>query len=132
MYLCEVLKQQMLGHSLNLSMLNKRLHYAVINCIPAPHPGNSWVLAETYPEIYRILCPHRPSTYPELMGEIFPSEGADIYYLGMSALRGYGAGTYLGIYMKNFPRSPGQYQGQYLGCQKVQILIPGQVPTIHG
>ena len=40
----------------------------MINGIPGPHhPGNSRVLAATYPGIYRILCPHRPGTFPRLM-----------------------------------------------------------------
>ena len=36
--------------------------------LPSPHYlGNSRDLAGTYLGIYRILCPHRPSTYPGLM-----------------------------------------------------------------
>ena len=95
----------------------------------APHyPGNSRVQTGTYPEIYRILCPGRPVTYPGLTrgdisfdraGNLLPRMSAYAGTLTKGA-RGYGVGTYPGIYKKNVPHSPGQYPELYLGCHKVQ------------
>ena len=45
-----------------------------------PHyPGNSRVVAGTYLEIYRILCPYRPGTYPGLMQGDISFKRARIY-----------------------------------------------------
>ena len=45
--------------------------YAVINCIPDPHyPSNSGDLAETYPGIYRTLCPRRGTYLGLTRGDI--------------------------------------------------------------
>ena len=94
---------------------------------PAPnYPGSSGVLAGTYLGIYRMLCPHRPGTYG-LMREDISFQRARKYpgiYSGMSAYagtltkgaRGYGAGTYPGIYKKMCPT----VLGLYLGHHKVQ------------
>ena len=76
-----------------------------------PQPPTAQAIAEIQrglnPPIYRILCPCRPGTYPGL--EIYPGISAYAWFKGA---RGYGAGTYLGIYMNNVPHSP----GEYLGC----------------
>ena len=101
--------------------------------------GIQWGLTRGFTE---YCVPADPGPTPGLCGEIFLSKGlvVEIYYPGMSTYagtltkdaRGYGAGTYPGIYKKNVPRSPGQYPGLYLGHHKVQNLIPRQVPTIPG
>ena len=85
---------------------------------PPHYPGNSWVLVGTYPGIYRILCPHRPWSYPRLMqGDIsFKRAGSIIpgcpHMPGLwQKVPGDGAGTYLGIYKRNVPHSPRQYPG---------------------
>ena len=107
---------------------------------PAPHyPGNSQDLAGTYPRIYRILCPRRPGPTLGLCGEIFLSKGSEIYYPGMSTYagtlikgaRGYGAGTYRGIY-KNPPAVPGCTRSCTLDITKYKIESPGKSPLSPG
>ena len=79
---------------------------------PAPdYPGNSGDLAGTYPGIYRILCPHRPGTYPgDMQGDISIKRAGNLLYAEIltKGTQGYRAGTYPGIYKQNVPRSPGQ------------------------
>ena len=112
--------------------------YAVINCIPDPHyPGNSRVLAGTFPGIYRILCPRRPGTYPGLMRGNNSFKRArnlplDVRISQDSNQRcpGLWGGTYPGICKKNIPLSPEQYPGLYLGHHKFES--PGKSPLSPG
>ena len=104
---------------------------------PAPHyPGNSHVRAGTYPGIYRILCPHRPRTYPGLMrGDIYIKKADNLLSLDVSICQdsdqrcpGLWGGELRGDLQEKCPRSSGYYPGLYLGYHKVQKFNPRASP----
>ena len=123
-----------------LSAFQNCVHNAVINCIPGPHyPGYSWVLAGTYPGIYRILCPCRPGTYLRPMRrDIFFKRTTSQLPCDVHICRDWpkvpvlwGEDLLRDLQEKCALRS-GQYPGLYVGSHKVQNWTPGQIPSIPG
>ena len=107
---------------------------------PAPHyPGNSRVIAGTYPGIYRILCPRRPRDLPQAYAGTYPLKRAgnlpwDVHIYLTKGARSYGAGTYTqGFTRKMSPAVPGSTRGCTLDITKYKIESrPGQVTAIPG
>ena len=108
---------------------------AVINCIPClPLPRQKQGLTRRFTE-YCVPADTGPTLC--LCREIFPSKGLEIYYAGMSTYagtitkgtRGYGAGTYPGIYQKMSPAAPGTCT---LDITKYKIEFLGKSPLTPG
>ena len=107
---------------------------------PCP-PPTPWAIAGIQwghtREFTEYCVPADPGPTPDLHGEIFPSIGLDIYFPGMSiyagpltkGARGYGAGTYPGIYKKYVPHST---RGCTLDITKHKIESPGKSPLSLG
>ena len=119
--------------------------YQLYPC-PSPYPGNSWVLGGLAQDLQNIVSPQTRDLPWAYAGRYFLQKGQKFTTPGCSHMpglwlsaRGYGAGTYLGIYKENVhPTTPpqsrtlGSIPGLYLGHHKVQNWIPWQVPAISG